>query len=265
MSTHKNKIRDKIIGLGEGSARKSYYPQLLQNIRELMETVQTLEKRETELENLVQEKSVLLEEVHHRVKNNFQIIESLLSLGRHTAVLPSEAAAFADTSRRIQVMSLVYERMLHSGLLSKVDICGIIRYIAMDAQHSMDKSRIRTFYAFDTDPLYCNVDTATPLALIADEVIAALYAYSFFKGSGELHIEISSVDTASEDRSHTIRIFDRGPGIPESTINVLEKQLGITLIRNLCSQTGGTYAYTPAGTGNYNISFSIVLKKEHTT
>ncbi len=271
MSTHKKSIRDKIIGLGEGSARKSYYPQLLENIRELreeraklIETVHTLEEREKELEKLVEEKTVLLEEVHHRVKNNFQIITSLLNLGRNAALLPSEAASFSETSRRIQLMAQVYERMLHSGMLAKIDICELLRYIGTDAYNFFKRNRVITNYAIKADRVYCGVDMATPLALAVNEVISLLYTHSFSDSPGEVNIELvpDSQPGSSAAGRYTIRVFDTGPGIAESTKNVLERQLGVVLIRNLCFQIGGSYEYIPSATGNYNIIFSIVLHKD---
>ncbi len=95
--------------------------------------VRTLEEREAELEQLLEIKNALLMEVNHRVKNNLQIIGSLLNLGSADAAEESEKSQFEKTKKRIDTISLIYQEFLFSENYSDVTLCALLQAIAKEA------------------------------------------------------------------------------------------------------------------------------------
>ncbi len=265
-ASEKDTIREKIIGLGESSARKSYYPQLLEHIRELrderaklMDTVRLLEEREEELERLVDEKSALLSEVHHRVKNNFQIIGSLLSLGSGASAVPDEAMVFGKTRRRIDTMAQVYEQLLQSGDFSGVDFCELLRHIAGDIQSLAGLPGVKLHYEMSCRSFPISIDLAIPLALIANEAISNAFTYAFADGKGELTIRFEREKTENGFFC-SLEIRDSGPGFPQEGAPEGRKTLGMILIDVLVNQIGGSWKYeSPAENGN-GTSFKVLIE-----
>jgi two-component sensor histidine kinase len=251
--------RSKIMGLGEGSARKSYYPQLQEKIRDLeskqlalMDTVRVLEERESELELLVEEKNLLLKEVHHRVKNNFQIIGSLLNLGLGIVASDLEAYAFARTKRRIDTMGMVYGQLLQADRFADVDICELITQLIHGLYYEADKPLVELAFDMHCPDLFLDVDRAIPLALIVSEAASNSFDHAFPDGSGRLTVSIK--EDAREEGGlsfHLVELCDDGPGFDGGVATPQGSSLGLMLIDLLASQLKARYVFDtpPAGRG----------------
>lgn len=248
--------RARIIGLGEGSARKSYYPQLQEKIRDLeskqiklMDTVRTLEERESELELLVEEKNLLLKEVHHRVKNNFQIIGSLLNLGLGAAPSELEADAFNRTKRRIDTMGMVYGQLLQADRFADVDLCELITQLVNVLYYEANKPSIELAFDMNCPDLYLDVDRAIPLALIVGEATSNALDHAFPDDRGRISVRIKEdVRIEGGMSSHLVELCDDGRGFEGGTMPAHGASLGLTLIDLLSSQLKARYAFdTPPG------------------
>ncbi|HAE20870.1 MAG TPA: sensor histidine kinase [Spirochaetaceae bacterium] len=248
--------RAKIIGLGAGSARKSYYPQLQEKIRDLeskqltlMDTVRTLEERESELELLVEEKNLLLKEVHHRVKNNFQIIGSLLNLGLGSISSELEAAAFSRTKRRIDTMGMVYGQLLQADRFADVDLCELVTQLVNALYYDAGKPSVELAFDMSCPDLFLDVDRAIPLALIVSEAASNSFDHGFPDGRGRLRVSLK--EGAREESGtlyHLVELCDDGPGFDIGGLPPPGSSLGLMLIDLLASQLKALYAFdTPPG------------------
>lgn len=246
-------VRKRIIGLGAGSARKSYYPQLQEKIRDLeqkqqdlMDLVRSLEEREIQLEQLVEEKNTLLKEVHHRVKNNFQIMGSLLNLGLGAVTSDSEARAFGKTKRRLDSMALVYGQLLQAERFSEVDLCSIVTQVINMLFYDARLPGVELLYTMASLDLYLDVDRAIPLALIVTEAASNAFDHAFPDGTGKVSVRLfEAVEDVPRQSVHLLEIVDNGCGFPDGVIPSIEKSLGLTLIDNLATQLKASWSYTP--------------------
>lgn len=260
-------IRERIIGLGAGSVRKSYYPQLQEKIRdleqkqrELMELVRSLEERETMLEELIEEKNALLREVHHRVKNNFQIMGSLLNLGRGSISSEAEAQAFEKTKRRLDSMALVYGQLLAAEQFSEIDICALINLVVNALYYDAGLPGVELLFSMSCLDLYLDVDRAILLALIATEAASNALDHAFPEGRGCLQVRLrEDQKSASGKPYHLLEIADDGCGFPGGTLPSLSDSLGLTLIDNLTSQLKAEWSYGPGLKGR-GLSFNLAFK-----
>ena len=179
MKQSSDDIRRKVIGLGDSSVRKSYYPLLQEKIRDLeekqkllMETVRSLEEREVELESLLKEKTLLLAEVNHRVKNNLQIITSMLSLSEAESQHNAEEK-FTIFKRRVETLSLVYQEFIFSDNYTEVTFCEYLKTIAGEIRSDYECFDCEIEFDFPSEEVILNIDIALPLALISFELLSA--------------------------------------------------------------------------------------------
>lgn len=247
-------VRERIIGLGSGSARKSYYPQLKEKIRdleakqlELMETVRTLEERESELERLVDEKEALLKEVHHRVKNNFQIVGSLLNLGLGIASSSAEARAFAKTKRRIDVMAMVYGRLLATESFAELELCSLARSVVNALFYEAELREVALAYDLSCVDLRLDVERAIPFALILAEAAGNALEHAYPEGRGELAISLGFARDAPG--SVRLAVEDDGPGPRSGGLPRSDSSLGLTLIDALAAQLKAAWRYERRAAG----------------
>jgi two-component system, sensor histidine kinase PdtaS len=268
-SSPEEQLRRRIIGLGERSLRKSYYPQLQEKIRhlqeqqqKLMETVRTLEEREEALEQLIKEKDVLIREVHHRVKNNYQVIASLLSLGENMVPSTENRKPFRKTRQRIESMSMVYEQLLGFDNFSEVDICEMVNRLVEDLKLKFGKSKVKIVSDMMCGGFYLDIESAIPCTLMVYEVVSNAFEYAFPEGTGNLKVTIDKED--DEYSAAFIEIIDDGPGFPGGSLPIDGSTLGATLLHVLGSQikTSWTYENLENGRGvSFRLSFGAIKKQ----
>jgi PAS domain S-box-containing protein len=190
---------------------------------------------EKTLEASLREKEVLLKEVHHRVKNNLQIIISLLNLQAEHVDDKKIAGAFNESKNRIYTMALVHESLYGSNDLVNIQFDEYV--------HRMVKNLLRSFAIglpveldFDLDSVLLNVDRAIPCALILNEITTNSLKHAF---PDDRRRRIGVSLKCSGDGWVTLRVRDNGIGLAEH-ITVEEAQsMGLTLIRVLVAQLGG--------------------------
>ena len=136
------------------------------------------------------EKETLIKEIRHRVKNNLQVIVSLLYLQSHKTSDPACAAALMDSQTRIKSMALIHENLYQSDDLMSIDFDRYFRNLAgnLMVAYGVDRSSVRV--ATDARDLAINVTTAIPLGLIANELISNALKYAFTgRDGGEITVE----------------------------------------------------------------------------
>ncbi|NML15643.1 histidine kinase dimerization/phosphoacceptor domain -containing protein [Azohydromonas caseinilytica] len=180
------------------------------------------------------EKEVLLQEIHHRVKNNLQVVSSLLQLQRRQQRDPALRDVFLDAENRVRAMALVHERLYRQQQLSALDFGDYLRGLVEQLLRSHGAGK-RVALALELQPLLLPVGAAIPLALITSELVtnALKYAYQD-RDTGELRITLRSEGA----ESLRLEVADDGPGLAAGFDPQTASSLGVRLVLMLAQQLG---------------------------
>jgi len=196
-----------------------------------------LERRESEekINNLLKEKEILLKEVHHRIKNNMNTVNGLLSLQAETVKDPAAVYALMDARNRVQSMMVLYDKLYRSDSFKEIPardyLPGLIEEIISNFPNSKIVKTDIEIMDFNL-----NAKTLLPLGIIINEIISNMMKHAFHgRNSGMISV------TASVERNHVkFVIRDNGIGIPESVTLEKSSGFGMQLVSMLTAQIGGT-------------------------
>lgn len=195
---------------------------------------------------------LLLREIHHRVKNNLQIISSLLNLQSRGTKSKEVMSMMRESSSRINSIALIHNKLYQQQSFSLLNIQDYIEQLAIHllSIYNVDKKQIRfNVAAYDVS---LDIDTAIPVGLILTELITNSLKYAFEgRDQGEIHIQIKR----EGDKAYTLLFKDNGIGIPEEKLNHTKDTLGFRLINSLTNQLAGTVQYTFSDFSTYTIQF----------
>ncbi len=200
----------------------------------------------------LQEKEVLLKEIHHRVKNNLQVISSLFSLQSYYLEDSKTLRVLEDSQSRVKAMALIHEKIYNSQDLSKVDFAKYIQDLASYLFHAYEPNP-QVELEIDVEPISLNLDTATPCGLLISEVISNALKYAFpNKEPGKIWIKLRH----SNQKEMVLEIGDNGVGL-SSNINLDNSEsLGLQLVRDLAQQLKGKLEINCHQGTSLKISFS---------
>lgn len=191
---------------------------------------------EERLKLLLHEKDVLIREIHHRVKNNLQVIVSLLYLQAKSTGDPACASALLDSQTRIKSMALIHENLYQSGDFSSVDLDRYLRNLAGNLMVAYGTDPAGILVITEAEDVRVTVTTAIPLGLIANELIANALKYAFTgRDGGEIILTAKR-----EDAQILLSVRDNGRGIPPDLDWEHAPSLGFNLVRMLVRQLRGT-------------------------
>ena len=187
---------------------------------------------EERLRATLREKEVLIEEVHHRVKNNLQVITSLLGLQARTIKDPATRKKFEESRYRIQAMAILHQILYESSSLAEIDFADYIRRLVEHLVRSYGAaSRIRT--EVHLEALRCHRDVALPCGLIVNELLSNAFKYAFPGGkNGEIRVVLRQ---GSPGKVH-LMVRDNGVGLPPGLDWNTSPTLGLRLVRTLARQ-----------------------------
>ncbi|HEU5167888.1 MAG TPA: sensor histidine kinase, partial [Chitinophagaceae bacterium] len=210
---------------------------------------QEIAKQNLSLQNMVNEKEWLLKEIHHRVKNNLQVVMSLLN--SQSAYIDNDAAltAIHDSQHRVQAMSLIHQKLYSSENVSSIDMSLYIRELVSYLKESFDSGQ-RIRFDLNIEPFEMDVSQAVPLGLILNEAITNSLKYAFPDKRSGL-ISISLLNTSSN--RYLLTITDDGVGMP-STIKKTGS-LGMSLMKGLSEDLDGNFSIVNNNGTAINISF----------
>ncbi|MFA4878344.1 MAG: histidine kinase dimerization/phosphoacceptor domain -containing protein [Methanoregula sp.] len=203
--------------------------------KSLVIEVDNRKKAEAGLKDSLIEKEVLLKEIHHRVKNNLQIIISILFLQAQKTTDPASVAVLNDSQSRIQSMALVHQKLYQSGDLASIDFDSYLNNLVSNLMttYGVDKSRITC--SVDVKNLSISIHSAIPVGLLMNELVSNSFKYAFPDNrSGEITLR-----GAEEGDKLVFRVKDNGVGIPEETDWEHLDSLGLNLVRMLTRQMKG--------------------------
>lgn len=204
------------------------------------------------LETTLGQKDVLLKEIHHRVKNNLQVISSLLSLQQRQLNDPKASQAIQVGRDRVKAMSLIHQNLYQDTNLIGVEADEYIDNLAhslVNTYKTEDKEiRIKT----DVSAIKLDIDTIIPLGLIINELISNSLKYAFKnQASGEIAISLNE-----DGQSLHLRVMDNGVGLPEDFSVENNTSLGYRLIKAFSDKLKGTLQ-VDSKKGNTSISIAI--------
>lgn len=185
---------------------------------------------EKTLQDSLDEKVLLLGEIHHRVKNNLQVISSLMDLTRRRTLNEEAKTVLADARSKIYAMSLVHSQLYRSKSFTRIDMAVHIRRLLGSMSQIYTNSYRRIRPEIHCSRVFLSVTQAIPCALALNELISNVYKHAYpGDEKGECRIYMKEAD----DRRIRFRVQDFGPGIPEGVDIEGTETLGLKLIRNL--------------------------------
>ncbi|MEA1971531.1 MAG: PAS domain S-box protein, partial [Thermodesulfobacteriota bacterium] len=215
---------------------------------------------EEKIKRSLREKEALLAEIHHRVKNNMQIVTSLLSLQSKDIKDERALSLIKNCEDRIKSMSLVHEKLYLSEDLSMIDFHDYMETLAarLFQVHGVD-SRVVTFSSQIKDVLF-NIETAIPLGLIINELISNAIKHAFPEGrKGNIAVELTQNKKAEE---YTLTVTDDGIGLPEEIDYRNMETFGLQLVDMLTEQLHGTMELDRSKGTSFKIVFRELKYKK---
>jgi PAS domain S-box-containing protein len=224
----------------------------LQGIVYIGRDIAERKKAEDQIKAALKEKELLFKEIHHRVKNNMQIISSLLFLQSRYVSDERTQGVLADCQNRIKSMALIYERLCESRDVTALDFREYIRKLVEDLVRSYSPSDQRIKVITDIDSTLMEVDPSIYCGLIINELVSNSLRHAFPDGrSGEIRIAFHSVGEEVE-----LLVSDTGEGIPEDIDIRDTRTLGLRLVTMLAEdQLRGTISLRRSGGTEFRIRF----------
>ncbi|MFC0773448.1 tetratricopeptide repeat-containing sensor histidine kinase [Terrimonas alba] len=229
---------------------------LLRNIRLKQRTNKKLEAHQIEideqnfsLQHLLNEKEWLLKEIHHRVKNNLQIVMSLLN--SQSMYIDNDAAltAIHDSQHRVHAMSLIHQKLYSTENVSSIDMSSYIRELVSYLKNSFDTAQLIHF-ELEIEQVKMDVSQAVPLGLILNEAITNSIKYAFPDGRNGV-ISISLSNTSADQ--YLLSISDNGIGMHADCKKT--GSLGMSLMKGLSEDLNGTFSIENNNGTEIKISF----------
>lgn len=202
--------------------------------------------RERQLRNSLLEKEVLLKEVHHRVKNNLQVISSLLFLQKDVIEDPAIQDLFEESRNRIASMALIHEELYRSGDLARVDLKEYLERLVPKVVQSL-RGQKSVGFALNLAECRVTVDKAIPFGLIVNELVTNAVKHAFAdRQEGSIRLTV----TREEDQVRAL-VEDDGVGLPENFHPDAVRSLGMQLVVQLTRQLRGALTFGPASPGAF--------------
>ncbi len=193
-------------------------------------------KAEDRLQASLREKEILLQEIHHRVKNNMQVISSLLNLQSKHLSDPAAVEMFRECQHRIRTMALVHESLYKSSDLSKIEFGSYLRSLASHLLHFNEVDTRRIGLETALEEVYLDIQTAIPTGLIANELLSNAMKHAFpGKRSGTIELALRPLP----EGSYLLSVKDDGIGFPEGIDVRKTESLGLQIVSSLVDQVDG--------------------------
>lgn len=191
---------------------------------------------EDKVKRSLKEKDVLLREIHHRVKNNLQIVSSLLSLQSRHLSDHDTVEIFNESQCRIKSMALIHEKLYQTGDLTRINLADYTNELVNDLYHSYSVNTYLVKYNIKSQNILLDINTAIPCGLIINELVTNSIKHAFpGKMEGEINIGITC-----EGEYFVMKVEDNGVGLPPDLDIDNVKTLGLQLVTSLTKQLDGT-------------------------
>ena len=185
------------------------------------------------IEDSLKEKDSLLKEIHHRVKNNLQMVSSLLSLQTRNTKSKAAIAALEEGKSRVKAMALIHQKLYQNDDLSVIEMQGYIESLINSVQSVFKKGGHNISITVDAEGTELDIDRAIPFGLILNELVSNTFKYAFPDGdeNGKIYIHLRK----NGDEGY-FEYSDNGVGLPEDTDERTNNSMGLRLINRLVNQ-----------------------------
>ncbi|MBK7818344.1 MAG: PAS domain S-box protein [Sphingobacteriaceae bacterium] len=223
--------------------------------RSILRNITERKISEERIQHTLEEKEILLKEIHHRVKNNLQIISSLLNLQADTIEDVKAKEKYRESIGRIKSMAIIHELLYQTKNFNNVKaddyLNELVKYISQT--YSINKN-IDVELAIDIKTKRIDIDKAIPCGLIINELLSNAYKYAFpTQSSGKIKIKLSAI--SGQPYLYELIVLDNGVGMPESIYSE-SKTLGMQLVQSLLDQLNGKLEIVRNNGTKFIIQFS---------
>jgi PAS domain S-box-containing protein len=217
------------------------------------------ERREAEiqLQGSLAEKETLLKEIHHRVKNNLQMISGMLRLQAMSSGDPRLQGVLSDSESRIRSMALIHEQLYGSQDLARIDMNHYIRSLVDSIIGSLSSQPKQTvFFKIEVADFALAMDRVIPLALIVNELLVNVFKHAFpagFRGARRVDLRVAAAGAGR----YELVVADNGVGLPAAIDPEKAATLGLQLVSLLVRQIGGTLALRRGPGCEFRVAFAV--------
>ena len=215
-------------------------------------------RAEEKIKASLSEKETMLKEIHHRVKNNLQVISSLLSLQSSYLQDERAIAALEESMERVETMASIHAQLYESQDLNRVDFGSFIEDLIGNIRQSYGRTESPVEIRVDAGEISLGIDNSIPCGLILNELVANAMKHAFPEGKeGKINITMRS-----EDNRAVLMVCDNGIGFPESIDSTKVKSLGLDLVNLLVAQMKGEIEMRVEGGTTWTITFPLKNDRE---
>ncbi|WP_020604592.1 tetratricopeptide repeat-containing sensor histidine kinase [Spirosoma spitsbergense] len=223
--------------------------------RQLQERQEEINLKNTTLQLLLTEKEWLLKEIHHRVKNNLQVVMSLLNSQASYLSDLTALSAIQESQHRVQAMALIHQKLYQSEQVARIAMPAYIQEMVAYLRDSYDLPQ-PIHFVLDVEPIELDVTQAVPLGLIINEAVTNTLKYAFPDGrSGRVSLSLRQL----KQSVHELIIVDDGVGLPAGYNPMNSNSLGMTLMRGFSEQLGGELQVS----SNPGLTITLAFGDEH--
>jgi len=208
---------------------------------------------EQQLRESLAEKELLLREIHHRVKNNLQVVSSLVSLQADALTDPRFREVFNDVRDRVRSMGLVHEKLYQSGGLSRLNFADYAAGLTRSLWNVHGAVGARVKLKLEVEPVALSVATAVPCGLILNELLSNALKHAFPSGGGTVTVGLTREPASGR---LCLQVRDDGVGLPTGFDWRHARSLGLRLVQMLTAQLDGSVEAGPGPGTEFRVSFA---------
>ena len=224
-----------------------------------MEDITERKQAAEHVKQALQEKTVMLKEIHHRVKNNLTVVYSLLGLQARQITNPVYSALFEESRNRVMSMSLIHKMLYRSENLAYIDFNKYLQTLTDGIALSYTRQDVAIHV--DTAQLALDINIGIPCGLIVNELVSNCFKYAFPEGrTGEIRLGLSH----NNDGDNVLTVGDNGVGLPDALDFQNSSSLGLELVNVLTTQIHGTITLSKTAGTVFSITFPVTTATQDT-
>lgn len=212
------------------------------------------QRAEQELRTALREKEVLLQEIHHRVKNNLQVVISLLDMQAEVVDHPQVRAALEESQARLHTMALIHDQLYQSASLTHLNSADYFRQLSTRLFETYSPPDGRITLVLEVEPIALELNVAIPCGLMLNELSSNALKHAFPRGRpGTVTITLHQEPTGT----CVLTVHDPGVGVPEDLDIHQTNSLGLQLVSLLIEQLGGTLTLARGSGTTFTLTFPL--------